>query len=65
MKNTTAGGGATAQTDINVLDYVNQKAEEYELAQQKKQLDKKLELTEIAFKKARYLARAHNIHIQY
>lgn len=46
-----------------ILDYVNQKAEEYELSTQQKNLIKKLELANVAYKKARLVAEQNNIHM--
>jgi len=46
-----------------ILDYVNQKAEENELSSQQKNLEKKQELATVAWKKARVLAARNNITI--
>ena len=40
------GRGGSKQNMPQILDYVNQKAEEHELKNQFKQIDKKLEITE-------------------
>ncbi|CAD7955336.1 unnamed protein product [Amoebophrya sp. A25] len=46
-----------------VLDYVNQKAEESEVVSQHKNLVKKLELANVAWKKAKTVARQNNLQI--
>ncbi|CAD7966767.1 unnamed protein product [Amoebophrya sp. A120] len=46
-----------------ILDYVNQKADEVEVISQHKNLQKKLELATVAWKKAKTVARQHNLQI--
>lgn len=57
MKNSTGNDGP------QVLDYLNQKAEEYELNNQKATLSKKAELAHVAWLKAKTVARQQNLHI--
>merc|ERR1712194_330724 len=51
----------SGQEGPQVLDYLNQKAEEFELYNQKTTLTKKAELAEVAYKKAKTIARQQNL----
>jgi len=50
-----------SKLEVQTLDYVNQKQEEGELQRQKAQIDKKLEITSTAYKKARQTAARNGI----
>lgn len=50
--------------EVQVLDYVNQKAEEAELNRQKTTIDKKLEITQVAWKRAKMSAQKAGLVVE-